>query len=167
DAAGADDAAGGADDAAGGADDAAGGADDAAGGDDAGTGDDGTGGGEGGGGTPKFKEGTAEHAVLQTWTAIKNGEQTGLAAFISLRAKGELAALRDGKLSAERLDELKKQLALVKLLKPRSSGSSKTISLQNEEGGIFRFTCRKEKGKYVIRSFVIKEPSKSKRRKGY
>ena len=119
------------------------------------------------GSIPTFKEGTAENAVLQTWKAIKNGEQAGLAAFISPRATGVLASLRDGKLSAERLVELKQQMAQVKLLKTRTSGSSKTISLQNEEGRIFRFTCRKENGIYVIREFVNKEPSKRNRRKKY
>jgi hypothetical protein len=112
---------------------------------------------------PQFKEGSAEDAVLKVWTAINKGEQTGLAEVISSRAIGELADLRNGTLSKEKLNALKQQMARVKFLRPKTIGSSKTITIRNSAGRTFRFTCRKEDGKYLVRKLEYKAPSKKKR----
>lgn len=122
-------------------------------------------GGPGGGnsGPPPTEEGTAKHAVVQTIWNISQGKQEGLDAFISSRAKGPLAELRTGKMAKEKFDALKNEIGQVQLLSDKGSGTSRRLSLKNEEGRIFRFTCKKEKDKYVITEFVNKAPTKRSR----
>ena len=78
--------------------------------------------------------------------------------YISPKAKGLLAQIRDGSITDEKLDGLKSSFAPQDLqLRPslRASGTGKSIKLGNSKNESLNFTLMKEEETYLLREFTI------------
>ena len=91
---------------------------------------------------------------------VAKGDLTGLDEVISARATGVLAQMREGKVPEERLEKLKAQMARVKLLSRRGDGLNYNLFLQNDQGEVLHFNCRREGEDYVVREFAVREATR-------
>lgn len=104
---------------------------------------------------PKFEQGSAEDALLKFCTAMADSNLTEAGQYVSPKAKGVLAQIRDGSITDEKLDTLKNSFSLQSLtLKPSRpvSGTGKTIVLANKSETL-SFTLMKEDSVYLLREF--------------
>ena len=93
---------------------------------------------------------------------MSEGNLTGAAEYVSTKAKGMLAQIRDGSLPDEKLDNLKESFGLQGLKnKPsRNFGIGRTIILGNEKNENLTFTLVKEDDIYRLRDFKISAPKR-------
>jgi hypothetical protein len=113
--------------------------------------------GPGGQGTPKLTPGSAEDSLFKFCTAMSEGNLTEAAEYISPKAKGTLAQIRDGSLSDDKTEKLKESFGLQGLKnKPsRNVGIGRTIVLGNANNENLTFTLVKEDDIYKLREFKI------------
>jgi hypothetical protein len=119
---------------------------------------------------PKFPEGSAEEALLKFCLAMADNNLTAAAEYISPKAKGLLAEIRDGNISDEKLESMKPSMALegMKLNSSRQVGTEKRISLGNKQDEILSFSLFKESDVYKLREFKITagKPSNNRQQQG-
>lgn len=118
-------------------------------------------GGAGGPGT-QFPAGTAEAALQKFCMAMADSNLTEAGEYISPKAKGLLAQIRDGSITDDKIDSLKESFAPQGLqLKPsRNLGTGKSITLSNAKNELLSFTLMKEDDAYLLREFkVSKQPA--------
>jgi hypothetical protein len=96
---------------------------------------------------------------------VAKGDFAGLDEVISPRATGVLAQMREGQLPEDRLEELKTQMSRVKLLSRRGDGLSYNVFLQNDQGEVLQFTCRREGEDYLVRQLTVREAAKRRTRR--
>ena len=109
-------------------------------------------------GGAQFAAGSAEDALLKFCTALAAGNLTGAADYISPKAKGMLAQIRDGSLPDDKLDNLKDSFSLQGLqMKPSRNvgGVGRTINLGNAKTETLSFTLVKEDDSYKLKEFKI------------
>ena len=113
--------------------------------------------GSGGGlGGQSFQPGSAEAAVAKFCAAMADSNLTEAGQYISPKAKGLLAQIRDGNITDEKIESLK---ASFKELTPKPSrplgGVGKTLSLGNSNRESLSFTLMKEDDSYLLRELKI------------
>ena len=113
-------------------------------------------GGGGGLGGQSFPAGSAEAAVAKFCAAMADSNLTEAGQYISPKAKGLLAQIRDGNITDEKIEGLK---ASFKELTPKPSrplgGAGKTLSLGNSNRESLSFTLMKEEDSYLLRELKI------------
>lgn len=120
-------------------------------------------GGIGGGAAPQFAPGTAESALLKFCTAMAESNLTEAGQYVSPKAKGVLAQIRDGSITDEKIESLKESFSLQGLtLKPTRpiAGVGKNISLGNAKQETLSFTLMKEDDGYLLRDFKVSKSAK-------
>ncbi len=114
------------------------------------------GGGGGGLGGQSFQPGSAEAAVAKFCAAMADSNLTEAGQYISPKAKGLLAQIRDGNITDEKIEGLK---ASFKELTPKPSrplgGVGKTLSLGNSNRESLSFTLMKEEDIFLLRELKI------------
>jgi len=121
------------------------------------------------GAAQQFPEGSAEAALLKFCAAMADSNLTEAGEYISPKAKGMLAQIRDGSITDEKIDTLKESFELTGLtLKPsRQTGAGKSITLGNGKSELLSFTLMKEDDAYLLREFKIsKQPANAARLQG-
>lgn len=116
-----------------------------------------------GGAAPQFPPGSAEAALLKFCTAMAESNLTEAGQYVSPKAKGVLAQIRDGSITDEKIESLKESFSLQGLtLKPIRpvAGVGKTISLGNAKLETLSFTLMKEDDGYMLREFKVSKSSK-------
>jgi hypothetical protein len=112
----------------------------------------------GAGATSQFEPGSAEEALAKFCVAMADSNLTEAAEYISPKAKGLLAQIRDGSLSEEKTDELKESFVPEGLtkLKTRQTGVGKAINLSNAKHELLSFTLMREADDaYFLREFKV------------
>ncbi len=106
----------------------------------------------------QFEPGSAEEALAKFCVAMADSNLTEAAEYISPKAKGLLAQIRDGSLSEEKTDELKESFSPQGLtnLKARQTGVGKAINLGNAKHELLSFTLMREADDaYFLREFKV------------
>lgn len=106
----------------------------------------------------QFEPGSAEEALAKFCVAMADSNLTEAAEYISPKAKGLLAQIRDGSLSEEKTDELKESFSPQGLtnLKARQTGVGKAINLSNAKHELLSFTLMREADDaYFLREFKV------------
>jgi hypothetical protein len=109
-------------------------------------------------GTSKFEAGSAEEALAKFCVAMADSNLTEAAEYISPKAKGLLAQIREGSISEEKTDELKESFLPQGLtnLKARQTGVGKAINLSNAKHELLSFTLMREADDaYLLREFKV------------
>lgn len=114
---------------------------------------------------PTFPLGTAEYAVQKICLSVAAGQYTGLDGVISEKADGLLAQIRDGAVSEDEIQSLKKRFGEVRLLSVKPKGGTRTVTLQNTSGESLVFTLAKEDEIFRVKDLDIKQPASAKRKK--
>jgi len=109
----------------------------------------------GGGNAQQFPEGSAEDSLSRFCLAMADSNTAEAAQYISPRAKGILAQIREGTLAEEKIESLK---ASFQSLTPKPSRSNsavgRSMSLTNGKEAL-NFTLMKEDETYMIRDMKI------------
>lgn len=101
--------------------------------------------------------------------AMADSNLTEAGEYISPKAKGILAQIKDGSITDEKVESLKDSFEPTGLtLKPsRQTGSGKSITLGNAKSELLSFTLMKEEDVYLLREFkVSKQPANAARLQG-
>jgi hypothetical protein len=108
-------------------------------------------------GASQFAPGSAEEALAKFCVAMADSNLTEAGEYISPKAKGLLAQIRDGSISEEKTDALKESFAPQGLTKvpSRITGTGKTINLSNAKNELLSFTLMKEDDAYLLREFKV------------
>jgi hypothetical protein len=120
-------------------------------------------GGPGGTG-PTFPEGSAEAALKKIADKVLEGDFSDLEDVIAENAKGILAAMRSDTMDETKAETLKEQFSNVRLVSSKGSASTRTITLDTQEGHILVFTMVKSDDSFVAKDFVVKQATKKKKR---
>jgi hypothetical protein len=106
----------------------------------------------------QFEPGSAEEALAKFCVAMADSNLTEAAEYISPKAKGLLATIRDGSISEEKTDELKESFSPQGMTKlnARQTGVGKAINLGNAKHELLSFTLMREADDaYLLREFKV------------
>jgi hypothetical protein len=106
----------------------------------------------------QFEPGSAEEALAKFCVAMADINLTEAAEYISPKAKGLLATIRDGSISEEKTDELKESFSPQGMTKlnARQTGVGKAINLGNAKHELLSFTLMREADDaYLLREFKV------------
>jgi hypothetical protein len=108
------------------------------------------------------KTGTIEEVLLSFCTAIADDDTATASDFVSAKATGILAKLRDGDMTDEKIEELVELFTPFNELKPtqeQPGGTKRT--LRNGNNQVITFTLKKEKDIYKITELALPKGKKS------
>jgi hypothetical protein len=113
-------------------------------------------GGPGGLGGQQFPPGSAEDATAKFCAAMADSNLTEAGQYISPKARGLLALIRDGSITDEKVESLKASFQGLTARPSRPvSGTGKTLSLGNANRESLSFTLVKEEDVYLLRELKI------------
>lgn len=123
-------------------------------------------GGAQGGRTGKFEEGTPGYVVMQLADAIAAGDLETAGKYISSRAKGQLGAVRDGKIEDNQLKQLQSYVeTLDQIGNARPRGRSVTMAFNGGQDKVLSFSVAKQGGEFVVESMAVHDaPTRAGRR---
>ncbi len=113
---------------------------------------------------PTFPEGSAEAALKKIADKVLEGDFSDLEDVIAENAKGILAAMRSDTMDESKAETLKEQFSNVRLVSSKGTASTRTITLDTQEGHILVFTMVKSDDSFVAKDFVVKQATKKKKR---
>lgn len=100
---------------------------------------------------PTAPKGTPQYTVQYVLIKAAKGDQSGLGDWISEEATGELASLRDGKLTDEQLAQMKAQIGAVQFVDAKTLPSGlRLFVLRNIQGQTVQITLRRRRGKFLV-----------------
>ncbi len=105
---------------------------------------------------PKFAPGSAEEVLFNFCIAVADNDTATASDYVSLKAGGILAKLRDGDLAEEKIEEIVDAIAPVNELTPNADqpgGGKRT--LRNGKNQTISFTVKKEKETYKITELSV------------
>jgi hypothetical protein len=109
-----------------------------------------------GGANAEFKSGSIDDTLSKFCHAMVDGDTNTAAEYISPKAKGVLASLRDGSLSEEKIEEITQILTPLNDLKPGPNQITDTRrNLINAKDQSITFVLKKEKDVYKITELTL------------
>lgn len=95
------------------------------------------------------------------------GDITGLDEFISPKCTGVLGAVRDGKATAEQIDDLKKLFnGLKQGSAPRNENGTWALSVRNGDNATIAFRVKKEGDTFKVIEMTVKPGTSTPKKKG-
>ena len=116
-------------------------------------------GGAGGQGA-NFPPGSVDETLFKFCTAMADGDTAAASEYVSAKAKGLLAKLRDGELSDEKIEEITTAIVPINELQPNQNQTNTKRSLRNMRNQVLSFTLKKDDDTYKLMDFSVSKLKK-------
>lgn len=114
--------------------------------------------------SPNAQVGTAEYSAQKVVLQLLSGDVSGLEEFISPKCKGLLGDVRDGKVTDQQKEELKKLFVGLQVVgKPRVDSGAKVLTVRNADGATITFKVKKEGESQKVTEMTVKQGAAKKR----